>query len=134
MFLIDVESQQLKRKFLGNLLNVSPKRKESLKPCQDDRDKKLVFECTNNVVKGKRKFCIVKVVRVCTLWISIIAYIQCLKPNKRCDYMYVYITHQINLQRNIMECLKQPITSYKLEPILHIGRYIAVLCRSCGMI
>ena len=67
MFLIDVESQQLKRKFLGNLLNVSPKQKESLKPCQDDRDKKLVFECTNNVVKGKRKFCIVKVVRVCTL-------------------------------------------------------------------
>lgn len=45
-------------------MNVSPKLKESLKLSQNDRDKKLVFECTNNVVKGKRKFYIVKVVRV----------------------------------------------------------------------
>ena len=64
MFLIDVESQQLGRKFSSNLLNVSLELNESLKPRQDDRDKKLVFECTNNVVKGKRKFYIVKVERV----------------------------------------------------------------------
>ena len=64
MFLIYVESQQLRRKFSSDLLNVSPKLNESLKPWQDDRDQKLVFECTNNVVKGKRKFYIVKVVRV----------------------------------------------------------------------